>query len=276
LLDNIGNLDVNADATGKIVSVAAGLSGSAKGAGLAGSVAAGGKITVKASNDGLLITPAISGSFTSGGGASTDPAQAGGGKFGIAFSGSASTHSVTDTTLAFVRDANITQASGLLVDAHEKTRIFAVGGSAALSLNAKGSGGIAGALTLNTIDNTTHAFIENSLLDNIGNLDVNADATGKIVSVAAGLSGSAKGAGLAGSVEIPKLPVPVLSRSAQPTPPRSLPWPALSHLAAKAVSVCRSVSTRSIRRRLRPLQTRISQPRATSALPQSPTYASSG
>jgi len=77
------------------------------------------------------------------------------GKYGVALSGSASANTVFDITEAYIADSVIRQSSGLEVRATESTTIVAISGAGALSTNQKGTFGLAGAVTVNWIDNQT-------------------------------------------------------------------------------------------------------------------------
>ena len=176
---------------------------------VAGSVSSGGKTTVKATNDGLLVTVTLAAAFTSDSDkptakedANAEEAKNGGGKYGAAISGSFAVNGVWDDTKAYIADSVLTQSAGLEVKADETTLIVAVSGAAALSTGQHGTFGLAGAVTVNLINNDTLAYVHNSTLDNVGVLTVNSESTGNVIAVAAGLSGAANGTGLAGSVSV--------------------------------------------------------------------------
>ena len=129
-------------------------------------------------------------------------APGGGGTYGVALSGSFAVNGVWDDTKAYIADSVITQSAGLEVKADQTTLIVAVSGAAALSRNQEGSYGIAGAVTVNIINNDTLAYVHNSNLVDVGVLTLKSESTGTIIGVAAGLSGSANGIGIAGSVSV--------------------------------------------------------------------------
>ena len=168
-------------------------------------VSSGGLTTVSATNTGHIYTVTVAAAGTSGPDSKAAPnskeAQAGA-KFGVAVSGSVSVNVINDTAEAFVRGVVLSNLAGLDVEATNTTHNVAVSGSAALSLNKKGSLGLAGAVTVNLVNSTTHAFIENSSLTNVGAVTVNATATGTTLAIAAGFGGSPNGVGVAGSVAI--------------------------------------------------------------------------
>jgi len=172
-----------------------------------GSLHSVGKTTVKATNTGVIVTPTLAAAITSdmpstSAGANAKEAAGGGGKYGIAVSGSVSANTVSDITEAYIADSVVTGAGGLEVTADASTLIVAVSGAGALSTNLRGSFGLAGAVTVNLVDNDTLAYIHDSVLEDVGDLTVRAETSGRIIGIAAGLSGSLRGVGIAGSVAV--------------------------------------------------------------------------
>ncbi len=172
-----------------------------------GSLSAGGKTTLSATNEGLIVTVTLAASKTGDGPSPKDQGKAkespsGGGKYGIAVSGSVSVNMVLDNTEAFIADSVVTQSNGLELTSTESTLIVAVSGAGALSTNQKGNFGLAGAVTVNNIANETRAYVHDSVLDNVGDFTLHSEATGRIIGVAAGLSGATRGTGIAGSVGV--------------------------------------------------------------------------
>jgi hypothetical protein len=90
------------------------------------------------------------------------------------------------------------------VRAKNDTKNTAISGAFALSLNSSGSTsvGLAGAVTVNLLTNVTQARIDDSSLNNVGDVTVDADAAWTTTAVAAGIGASANGYGVAGSVAI--------------------------------------------------------------------------
>jgi hypothetical protein len=177
---------------------------------LEGSLSSVGKTTVKATNDGLLVAGTLAAVKTGDKPspkqqANAKEASGGGGKYGFAVSGSASVNTVWDTTEAYVSDSVIAQSDDLELLADESTRIWAFAGSGALTTNKKGGLGVAGAVTVNTIDNDTRAYIHDSSLSDVGALTLHSQATGRIIGIAAGLAGAPRGVGIAGSVAVNRI-----------------------------------------------------------------------
>ncbi|HSW22413.1 MAG TPA: hypothetical protein VLJ62_06580, partial [Burkholderiaceae bacterium] len=172
-----------------------------------GVITSGGKTTVSAENSGLVITATVAAAKTDDK-PPTDPEAAksaeaaGGQKHGRAVAGSVSVNIIHETAEAYVQGAALTNMAGLDVLAEQSTMDIAVSGAAALSTNKNGSLGVAGAVSYNDIDSHTLAFINDSTLTSVGDVLVDADASGSIFSIAAGLGGSARGVGIAGSVAI--------------------------------------------------------------------------
>ncbi len=172
-----------------------------------GSLRSVGEVVVDANNTGRIGTGTLSASKTSTATKkdSDEAAQSpDGSKWGLAISGSVSVNLIDDRTEAVLREAVITQAGDVRIEATNSTTNTAIAGAFALSFNKSSatSVGLAGAVTVNTIDSKTHAFIESSVLTAVGTVTVNADALEKTLAIAAGLGSASNGYGIAGSVAV--------------------------------------------------------------------------
>jgi hypothetical protein len=175
-----------------------------------GTMSAAGVIKVAAENKGTIVTVTLAAAVVSDPTSSDESAddnaeEAPGGdqKTGQAVSGSVSVNTIDDTSEAIIRGISLTQAGGVTVSAKNSPLIVAVSGGAAISTNSKDSArnvGLAGAVTVNLVTNRTHAFIQSAKLTSVGAVTVTAAGSANIVSVAAGLGGSSRGTGIAGSV----------------------------------------------------------------------------
>ena len=175
-----------------------------------GTMSAVGVINVAAENKGTIVTVTLAAAVVSDpkssdeSGNNNAPQVPGGDqKTGQAVSGSVSVNTIDDTSEAIIRGISLTQAGGVTMSAKNSPLIVAVSGGAAISTNSKDSAknvGLAGAVTVNLVTNRTHAFIQNATLTSVGAVTVTAAGSANIVSVAAGLGGSSRGTGIAGSV----------------------------------------------------------------------------
>lgn len=85
--------------------------------------------------------------------------------------------------------------------AADSSLIVAVSGGAAVSTKSGSALGLAGAATVNIVQTTTDAVIQDSTLSNVtGAVAVTATNGARIISIAAGLGGASQGYGIAGSV----------------------------------------------------------------------------
>lgn len=169
----------------------------------------GGITTVRAVNGGQFITITLAAAKAGDPPPASDDALSaeapGGQKHGQAVSGSVSVNTVDDTTVAEIRSVSITHSGGVAVSAEHSPSIVAISGGAAISTNSSNSArnvGLAGAVTVNVIDGDTRATIVDSSLTDAGVMSVAATHSAAIVSIAAGLGGSARGSGIAGSVAV--------------------------------------------------------------------------
>jgi hypothetical protein len=196
-----------------------------------GALSSGGQVAVKAIAQGTIYAITVAGSVVTNpepkvaapleldtakrdngrprGGINKGQAPAEAGEWGVAISGSFSLNTISDTTNAIVRDASIQQATKLDVSAKTDDNIFALGGVVALVKKDASAddraAGIGGAVTINDIDNNTHAFTEKSLFSVSGPVSVNADTTGDIRSTVLSFSGAMgrkAGVAIAGSVSL--------------------------------------------------------------------------
>jgi hypothetical protein len=176
-----------------------------------GSISSGGKTTVSANSDGLIIGATLAASKTDdkkpksktpaeGEKKEEEKESPGGQKYGFAVSGSVSINLLNSTAIAFINDSVLTDAGDLEISADDSTEVVAASGAFAWSSNKNKSVGLAGAVTVNQIDCKTRAYIINSALSNIGGTSIWAHSSGSIIAVAAGFGGSARGVGIAGSV----------------------------------------------------------------------------
>ncbi|MCF2147132.1 DUF4347 domain-containing protein [Desmonostoc muscorum LEGE 12446] len=184
----------------------------------AGSLTAGGKVKIVALNNGLIgsgsLAAAVTGPETPkvpevslpSVGVEAPSEEAGKAKWGISISGDVSINTITDTTEAYIRNAKIDNAVGFDISAINDTDITAVAGAAAISVGGKSSAGIAGSYSQNTINSKTKAYIDNSVVTMSGELRLDAQVSGSMVTVTAGGSGAARTSGIsiavAGSVSV--------------------------------------------------------------------------
>ncbi len=172
-----------------------------------GSLSSAGKTTVHAENDGLIVTATLAAAKVG------DPPKAqdgdnaaeavGGQKTGQAVSGSVSVNVISDTTEAEINNTTLANIGGIEVSVKDDPLIVSVSGAAAISTNSSNSAknvGLAGAVTVNIVrKNETDASIQNSPETNVGAVSVTATDSSRIVAIAAGLGGSSRGSGIAGS-----------------------------------------------------------------------------
>ncbi|MFM7035677.1 MAG: beta strand repeat-containing protein, partial [Planctomycetia bacterium] len=168
-----------------------------------------GKTTVAATNAGQFITVTLAAAKVGDPPPTSDDALSaeapGGQKRGQAVSGSVSVNTIDDTTVAEIRGVSITQSGGVAVSSEHAPSIVAISGGAAISTNSSNSArnvGLAGAVTVNVIDADTRATIVDSTFTDAGTVSVAATGSAAIVSIAAGLGGSSRGSGIAGSVAV--------------------------------------------------------------------------
>jgi len=192
-----------------------------------GSLAANGNVRVAAANSGLISSWSLAGAI-----ASSDTSQyswpeegvnsqspEGKAKlaafldskmknpkkeYGLGISGDVSVNLMTDTAKAYISDTRITKAGNVVLDAVNDSEIAAYAGSGTYTSSSGKSVGIAGAVTWNELKNTTKAFIDNSTLENTGDVSLTADSAGTVKTIAASGSGAVNtggsGIGIAGSL----------------------------------------------------------------------------
>ncbi|MEM8947207.1 MAG: hypothetical protein AAGD11_18685, partial [Planctomycetota bacterium] len=179
-----------------------------------GFVSSAGDAVIIANNDGEIIsislaaavaTPSKSGAVASGqteASDSTDNATSAKPKHGISIAGDVTVGIISDTTLAFIDDADFT-ATSLVVRAINDSVIGSGSGAIAVSTSTDDSKGIAGSFTTNVIDNETKAYIEDSQVTIIdGELDIDADSSAEVTSVGMGGAGVSGSLAIAGSVVV--------------------------------------------------------------------------
>ena len=173
-------------------------------------VISGGKVIVNAKNNGLVLAAALAGAKQS------SDASSGSGSYGVGVSGDVAYNQVTDTTEAYVHNANIT-AAGLNVNATNATNFIAISGSGAIVLNTSGTSvGIAGSYTQNSLGGTTTAFLDNAALNLSSDLLLDAATQGQFYSLSA--SGSFVPGGtaiaIAGQVSVNNMTMATLAKVA--------------------------------------------------------------
>lgn len=159
--------------------------GDPSGAAASGSKAtiqSGGNVIVDAKNSGILGTLSLAAAKVS----SNSGASGGSGNYGIGISGDVSINQVTDTTLAYLHDAQVT-APALTVSAANPTLFITVSGSAALVTSSSSTSlGIAGSYDQNSLSNCqTEAFLDNANLTLTGDCTISASTTGQMYAIAA-------------------------------------------------------------------------------------------
>jgi hypothetical protein len=207
-----------------------------------------GTIAIDARNDGQIYSFSLAAAVSDGGTSESTNVQETGsadgksqsaGKYGIGISGDVSLNKLSDTTQAQIQDAKITLTSpqsatssssflewlglsgptpgspiDLRMSATNSTNALAIAGAVAVSLSDKGSAGLAGSYTQNTLSGDTRTTIDNSTIEfgqPHSKVTLNARTTGDIFAIAAGGSGSAKGFGVAGSVTINDISNPTVA-----------------------------------------------------------------
>ena len=175
---------------------------------------------VKATNEGVFVTATLAAagvgnpSQTSSGGGSNSSSSsstsssssngqqaAGGQNFGVAASGSVSYNFVNDHTYAYISQFTLSNVAGLEVTANDSPLIVSVSGGAAVSTRSGSALGLAGAVTVNIVETTTHAAVQGSSMTGVtGAASVTATDSAHIISIAAGLAGVRQGYAIAGSV----------------------------------------------------------------------------
>ncbi len=121
---------------------------------------------------------------------------------GIAIAGSFAINVVVDTTQALINDATLTLAD-LSLQAANQTEIGTGSGAVAITLSSDSGRGLAGAVVVNVVSNTTKAMMTNATVTITGgDLEVTSANTVSIVSVAMGLAGTSGSFALAGSVSV--------------------------------------------------------------------------
>ncbi|MGH2874051.1 MAG: beta strand repeat-containing protein, partial [Solirubrobacteraceae bacterium] len=128
-------------------------------------------------------------------------------KTGLAIAGAAAINWVTDTTIAAINDlATINTGTGAVTVSASQTTDVATG-TGAIAANrgagSKNNAALAGALSLNDVNDTTQALLIGASIPTAGSLNVTATRSGKLDSGTVGAAGakpSGKSVGIAGSV----------------------------------------------------------------------------
>ena len=139
--------------------------------------------------------------------ASTDGAkETGKGRAGIAISGSFTVNILDDDARAYIRDSGVINSNDLDLNAEDSTFVASLAGSVAYASGAQGksSTGIAGAVGVNIITGTTEAFLDGATSFSVNSLDFQADRTGRVVAIAAGVGVATgrSGVAVAGSIAV--------------------------------------------------------------------------
>ncbi|NLY70794.1 MAG: hypothetical protein GX076_03820, partial [Clostridiales bacterium] len=166
-----------------------------------------GDVLIEAQNDGFIISVAVAGVVVT---EKTKPiegqgneAPEKGGKYGVGISAEAVINNIQDEVLSYIRRAAL-NCTNLVITSHNRTRVIAVGGSAAIVTKDGKSAGLAGSFALNRIANNTKAFIDNSKVEVDEKMEIKAEAEERIIAVAASGEGttSTESGGVAGQVSI--------------------------------------------------------------------------
>ena len=114
------------------------------------------------------------------------------GKFGLGFSGDVSFNEITSNVDSSIAGGATINSDRVTVHALKQADIFALSGSVAYvsSVASKNSAGIAGSYSQNTINGTTRSSIEDSTVDALGLLRLEAQTQGEMLTIAAGGSGA--------------------------------------------------------------------------------------
>ncbi|HHX24932.1 MAG TPA: hypothetical protein GX723_13150 [Thermoanaerobacterales bacterium] len=166
-----------------------------------------GDVLVEAQNDGFIISVAVAGvactekTVPKEGNKKEAPQK--GGSYGVGVSAQVVINNIRDEVLAYIRQASL-HSTNLVIASHNRTRVIAVGGSAAIVTKDGTSAGLAGSFALNRIFNKTKAFIDNSNVEVTENLEIKAEAEERIIAVAASGSGTTatKSGSVAGQVSL--------------------------------------------------------------------------
>ena len=170
-----------------------------------GSIASDGEALVAARGEGIIGSFSLAAAVTSDTPTNFQPkiGPQSAGRFGLGFSGAVSLNTIDDAVGAYVSHANLSHSGDLAISALNDTLIVGLSGAAAVSFNASSaSGGLAGSYAQNTLLMNTRAFVIESELSVIGNLDLSATSDGDITVVTVGGAGAASGPALAGAVSI--------------------------------------------------------------------------
>jgi FG-GAP-like repeat/FG-GAP repeat len=188
-------------------------------AGTLGSVTAGHNITVHAASSQKIVSVGISGAFSAGESPPTSTNSSGnpdptagiavpasisqqpavsGKEFGIGVSGDVGLNFLSETTEAFINGTGtITAGNALAVTAADTALFIGAAGGVAFGNHV----GIGGSVALDNLSTTTEAFTQNAKIL-AGSIDVSANSSALVVSVAGGGAGSAETAAVAGSVNL--------------------------------------------------------------------------
>ena len=150
-----------------------------------------GSVTVQASDTALI------GAATIGIGATT-------GSGGLAGAGSVSINEITDTTLAYISNAEMTGSSvsaggAMTVKATDTSTIGTGAGGVAGS--AQGTA-VGAAISYNLIQNSIAAYIDDSTVNSGGDLELLATSSPELIAIAVGAAGTGDGLALGGSITV--------------------------------------------------------------------------
>ncbi|MEM8680379.1 MAG: hypothetical protein AAGF97_13605, partial [Planctomycetota bacterium] len=173
-----------------------------------GQVDTGGSVLVSSANTGGVIAVTIAGTVS----APSKPGEANPGAAAVQYtdpaadfkragtnvSGTVTISVIADITRAGLNDANLIGAGAITVDALNDTSIsmgagaitYATKTTADGSSAADSSKGLAGSLAINVLAGRTEAFIDNSSIDVVGDVTLDADANGRIIAIAISGSGA--------------------------------------------------------------------------------------
>jgi hypothetical protein len=186
-----------------------------------GSVTAGGSVRVAAINRGYITNVSLAGAITNDtptGAKKTQSKEAASTKTkatqGVSVAGSVSLNTIDDTTIAAIRDADVSlqnpidTTADIGVQATNRSNVDSISGTVAYASAQQATAGLAGSLAVNTLTNETLAVVESSELQTAaGDLFVDAASQGEIRSIAASGSGVTRNATLsiAGQVALNKI-----------------------------------------------------------------------
>ncbi|RLD99246.1 MAG: hypothetical protein DRI92_02610, partial [Aquificota bacterium] len=176
-----------------------------------GTLSSQGNIKVRASSGGQISSWSLAAALavdTPSYSASDDPLDGvslpilfGDVKSGISIAGDASVNNLSGITEAAIINGSVACAGDVTLAAVSDSSIDAVAGSAAVSSASGTSVGLAGSCTVNEIATTTQAYLKDATVRSSGKVDLSAESSGSIKTIAAGGSGARSfGPGFSGSV----------------------------------------------------------------------------